>query len=46
MSGEWHTVLMLVVAGGSFLWGRWCGIRDYERALEDSGILEPREEDK
>jgi len=30
---EWYWVLMLSAVGGSFLLGRWCGIRDFEKQL-------------
>ena len=32
---EWYWVLLFAVGGGSFLMGRWRGIRDFEKGMSD-----------
>ncbi len=32
---EWYFVLVFALVGGAFLLGRWCGIRDFERKLDE-----------
>lgn len=34
MSEPWYWVLVFAAVGTSFLIGRWCGIRDFEKAWE------------
>ncbi len=32
---EWYWVIVIALVGGAFLLGRWCGIRDFEKAMDD-----------
>jgi len=36
MNNEWYWVFLIALAGASFLFGRWRGIRDFEKALGDA----------
>ncbi len=36
MSEPWYWVLVFAAVGTSFLIGRWCGIRDFEKAFLSS----------
>ncbi len=41
---EWYWILLLIVAGVSFLVGRWKGIWDFDKAMVEAGLLpEPPE---
>lgn len=33
---DWYWVLLFAVAGVSFLFGRWRGIRDFEKTFDES----------
>jgi len=41
---EWYWILLIAVAGASFLFGRWRGIRDFEKEMVEAGYLEPIDE--
>ncbi len=36
VDAEWFWVLLIAVCGVSFLFGRWRGIRDFEKAMEEA----------
>ena len=41
---EWYWALLIIVAGVSFLVGRWAGIKAFDKAMVEAGLLpEPPE---
>ena len=38
---EWYWVLLIAAGLGSFLFGRWRGIKDFESKMVKAGLLKP-----
>lgn len=41
---DWYWVAIVAVGLGCFLLGRWRGIKDFESAMVEKGLLPPDEE--
>ncbi len=41
---DWYWVLVILGCGASFLLGRWRGIKDFESAMVEKGLLPPHED--